>query len=238
MDRDVFFLQDSWTTLAVVRSIRGRCRHKRNRVARYVVHGPVAQRVFRLGGGGPRAEIASALFVGLYCESHAAVVEVWVGQPSLGQLFYDGTMFSARIAQAELVRQYACYCRIAKLQTIGGGWASLRESRRAMQCAIELFNVATAVGNEVIASNCRVFVGWALLWSGNTRQALKLFKAEKQSACMRKDLEQQRRCENAIINARTNTTLRRHAQSHVHDRMPQQWELGGCTSGNSSVTSA
>ncbi|CCW68247.1 unnamed protein product [Phytomonas sp. Hart1] len=237
MDKQVFFLCDSWATLAVVNSIRVLGRRKRDRVARYVVHGPAVQRVFRLCGGGPPVEITSAFFVGRAAEDGGAVVEVWVGLPSLGQVFFDGTMFFARIAQMELVRQYACYCRIAKLQTIGGGWASLREPRHAMQYAVELFHVASVVGNDVIMGNCRIFVGWALLWSGKTEKALQLFKSERKIACMRNDLEQQRRCENAIINAKTNTTLKGQVLSRIHHRMSQQEEFRGCSSSSTSGTS-
>lgn len=132
---------------------------------------------------------------------------VFVALPSPAQLFYDGSRRWADYAQWEAARQYTAWCRIAVVQTVGGGWASLRRADKALACAMELYELAQIVGDGDIASKCRVFIGWAHLWSGRRETAVHLFSLELRDAVMRGDTVHRRRCENAITNATTNPTL-------------------------------
>lgn len=156
---------------------------------------PLAAGVLRVGGP-------------VVCLGHYDGRRVFIAFPSSGRVFADGTLLWGRMAQTELARQYAGRCEIARLQTIGGGWASLRRADKALECALELYDVAIAVFDEETVHKCRLFIGWAQLWNGNTEAAEHLFQLELRQAVLDGDVVHQRRCQHALINAATNPTLR------------------------------
>ena len=133
--------------------------------------------------------------------------DVYLMLPTYACLFFDYTMASALLANGEMSRQYAGRCTIAKLQTIGGGWASLHRADRSLLCALQLYTVAEAVFDEEVVRKCRLFVGWAHLWNSNPAKALEVFQAELKDALSRGDIEHERRCRHAICNATRNPRL-------------------------------
>ncbi|KAG5504334.1 hypothetical protein JKF63_04779 [Porcisia hertigi] len=127
--------------------------------------------------------------------------------PTYADYFYDYTMYWARIAYSEMARQYVGFCLIAKLLTVGGGWASLHRADRSLVCALQLYAVAKSVYDDEVVHKCRLFVGWAYLWNSNPTKALEVFRAELAAARQRGHTLHERRCLHAIENAKRNPRL-------------------------------
>lgn len=132
---------------------------------------------------------------------------VYVVLPTYAALFFDMAIEWAFFAHAEMSRQYAGRCIIAKLQTVGGGWASLHRADKALLCALQLHCVAEAVFEEEVVRKCRLFIGWAHLWNSNPAKALTMFRSELADARRRDDIVHERRCLHAISNAEHNPHL-------------------------------
>jgi hypothetical protein len=146
----------------------------------------------------------SWVYVGRSSRDRCAVCLVL---PTYANFFFDYTIEWALFAQAEMSRQYASRCMIAKLQTIGGGWASLHRADRALLCALQLYTVAEAVLDEEVMRKSRLFIGWAHLWNSNPAKALEVFRSELSDARARGDATHERRCLHAICNAEQNPKL-------------------------------
>lgn len=131
--------------------------------------------------------------------------------PRTSCVFRDLTLRWAIVADSEMRRQYAALCEMARLQTIGGGWASLRRADKALECTLRLYAVAQSVWDEDTAGKCRLFVGWAQLWNGNRALAQRIFEAELRMAEANNvygdNIVHIRRCQNALANATRNPTL-------------------------------
>ncbi|KAG5478396.1 hypothetical protein LSCM4_04628 [Leishmania orientalis] len=147
---------------------------------------------------------ASWLYIGLGAVDAA---RVYIVLPTYADYFFDHTMHWARIAYSEMARQCVSYGLIAKLQTIGGGWASLHRADKSLICALQLHAVAQAVSNEEVVHKCRLFIGWAHLWNCNPAKALEVFHAELTAARRRGHTAHERRCLHAIVNAEQNPRL-------------------------------
>ncbi|KPI85483.1 hypothetical protein ABL78_5443 [Leptomonas seymouri] len=146
----------------------------------------------------------SWLFIGVSSRRRHAVYLVL---PTYAALFYDYTIEWALLAQAEMSRQYAGRCMMAKLQTIGGGWASLHRADKALLCALLLYRVAEAVFDEEVVRKCRLFMGWAQLWNSSPTKALEMFQRELDDARARGDVVHERRCLHAVSNTEQNPNL-------------------------------
>lgn len=84
--------------------------------------------------------------------------------PPLGAIHYDLCFPWARRARAEQVRQYRLRCQMAYVQSIGGGWASVKNATEALRCTLELYALAGELGDDATRRKCRVFAAWALVW--------------------------------------------------------------------------
>lgn len=124
--------------------------------------------------------------------------------PSPERVFIDFTLYWARYAQSEQARQYVIRCRIALLQTISGGWASLRRVDKALLYALELHRLALLIWDEDTARKCRVFIGWAYLWNGDVASSSAIFKSEQAIGEVCGDEIHQRRSESALFHLRYN----------------------------------
>lgn len=82
----------------------------------------------------------------------------------VGSLHHSLVMKSSQMAATEMKRQYAIRCEMARVMTLGGGWASVKNAQEALKCSIRLYQLADKIGDEATKRKCRVFVGWAMLW--------------------------------------------------------------------------
>lgn len=139
--------------------------------------------------------------------SKAEHLPVYLLLPSYSSYFYDFTIFWGQSAFTEMARQYVGRCRIAQLQTLGGGWASLHRADKALECAILLYDCAAAVFDGDVVRKCRLFIGWAHLWNNSPQMAIQLFRMELAEARKRGDEVHERRCLHAIANATHNPRL-------------------------------
>lgn len=89
---------------------------------------------------------------------------VLVPAPTPGALHFAIAMPSARFSMSEMIRQYLVRCEMARVMTLGGGWASVKNAKEALKCSIRLYELAASIGDEATIRKCRVFVGWAMLW--------------------------------------------------------------------------
>ncbi|KAF8305085.1 hypothetical protein TcBrA4_0000150 [Trypanosoma cruzi] len=96
---------------------------------------------------------------------------------------------------------------MAILQTVGGGWASLRRADKALRYAIMLYETAALIHDTATLRKCRLFVGWAHLWNGDLRQAVEIFEQQLVEAQVEGDAVQERRCISAIHHARHNPSV-------------------------------
>ena len=106
---------------------------------------------------------------------------------------------SSMVAFHEMSRQYDVRCRMALAQTMGGGWASVKNAKEALRCAIQLYSLAEQIGDEATMRKCRVFVGWALMWAGKLDPALLVFYGEQENAAVIGDASNYQRCVAALL---------------------------------------
>ncbi|KPA84140.1 hypothetical protein ABB37_02219 [Leptomonas pyrrhocoris] len=142
--------------------------------------------------------------IGVSSRSHR---DVYLALPTYAAFFFDYSIEWALFASTEMSRQYVGRCMMAKLQTVGGGWASLHRADKALLCALQLYRVAVAVFDEEVVRKCRLFIGWAFLWNSNRTKALEVFQGELDDARARGDLVHERRCLHAVFNAELNPNL-------------------------------
>ncbi|RHW71141.1 hypothetical protein DPX39_080021900 [Trypanosoma brucei equiperdum] len=225
----IVLLQDSCSAIAVLEEVRKHVRMRGNEaeaicsnINDYVYHSLAAQATFvldetevprmlaRAGVGelqaytincsGGKAELC------LFCVgTSSTVLPCFVALPSSrGRVFLDMCLTWAFRAHYEQARQCASRFKLALLQTIGGGWASLRRVDKALRCALLLRETAAELNDAVTERKSRVFVGWALLWSGDVRQAVTIFEQECKEARCAGDTAQERRCVAALHYVRHN----------------------------------
>ncbi|ORC83722.1 uncharacterized protein TM35_000591140 [Trypanosoma theileri] len=139
--------------------------------------------------------------------SATTVARCYTLLPSPGRLFVDYCLSWARHAQSEQTRQYIASQRMAVLQTMGGGWASLRRADKALRCALLLYYTALQLHDASTQRKCRVFVGWAHLWNGDVRRAVEIFKQQQEEAREVGDTVQELRCSAALHHAEYNPTV-------------------------------
>ncbi|CAJ1008626.1 hypothetical protein Q4I28_003939 [Leishmania naiffi] len=150
-------------------------------------------------------------------------VRVYLMLPTYADYFFDYTMHWARIAHSEMARQYVGHGLIAKLQTVGGGWASLHRADKSLMCALQLHTVAQAVFDEDVMRKSRLFIGWAHLWNCNPAKALEVFYGELEAARRHGNTAHERRCLHAIQNAEHNPCLAPGGAHTGHYRLVEAW---------------
>ena len=67
---------------------------------------------------------------------------------------------------------------VAYISTLGGGFASVRNVKKAIEYAVKLFYCACLLSDEDMKSKSRLFVGYNLMWMGNKQLAKIIFSAE------------------------------------------------------------
>eukprot|EP00164_Ancoracysta_twista_P009262 GFYU01013650.1.p2 GENE.GFYU01013650.1~~GFYU01013650.1.p2 ORF type:complete len:124 (-),score=11.01 GFYU01013650.1:9-380(-) len=72
--------------------------------------------------------------------------------------------------------------RMAIAQTMGGGWASVRNVAESLRWALLLQGCAEELNDEAAVRKCRVFIGWAHLWNGNRTASHEVFQSELRTA--------------------------------------------------------
>lgn len=129
--------------------------------------------------------------------------------PDIARCSYDYSMYSAKLMHHELCRQ--CYLRnqVAKLLTIGGGWACLRREQQALACTRKLHELAVALADQKLIQKCSIFLGWGLLWAGYLNEGIRIFRQKLKQAIELNDRMLQQQCHHALINATTNPLITR-----------------------------
>ncbi|RNF09662.1 hypothetical protein TraAM80_02017 [Trypanosoma rangeli] len=197
MCAEVVLLHDSCSAVQVFLEVRRneKSRAVRKSIAGYVLRALTAEATFSIRYG-TRGLPSLLLFrVGKATGIDGAC---YVALPSRGRFFIDYCLAWGRHAHYGQARQYAARCRMAMLQTVGGGWASLRRADKALMCAIMLYETAARIHDAATLRKCRVFVGWAHLWNGDVRRAVDIFEQQRREAQVEGDAVQERRCISAI----------------------------------------
>jgi len=101
--------------------------------------------------------------------------------------FLHSVTASARYAQQICVRRTRLMVRMAYYQTLGGGWASVMNVPKALECAFRLYQIAWELEDAPTLRRCRLFVGYAHLWNGNFALARKIFLTELERATQQGD---------------------------------------------------
>ena len=108
-----------------------------------------------------------------------------------------------RIARKELERHYRLKLQMALAQTMGGGWASVKNVCMASKWALRLFEVAEQLGDASSLRKCRIYVGWAHLWQGDTSTSTKIFLRESDESLSTNDTVNYGRCTAGLSYAAT-----------------------------------
>ncbi|RNF19847.1 uncharacterized protein Tco025E_03986 [Trypanosoma conorhini] len=197
---EVVLLRDSCSAVQVLLEVHRneRNREVRNSLAGHVLRALAAEATFSIRHG---ARDFPPLL--LFCVDGVC----YVALPPPGRFFIDFCLAWGRHAHYGQARQYAACCRMAMLQTVGGGWASLRRADKALACAVMLYATAARIHDAATQRKCRVFVGWAHLWNGDVRRALDIFEQQRREAEVEGDAVQERRCISAIHHARHNPSV-------------------------------
>jgi hypothetical protein len=119
--------------------------------------------------------------------------------PSLPLAHYSLVFQWARVARAEMARQYCLRNRMAVVMTLGGGWASLKRAPQALLCALELYSLAEDLGDESTMRKCKIFVGWAHLWAGNVSTSHDIFLSLLSESHRGEDSINLNRCHAALL---------------------------------------
>ncbi|KAH9593510.1 Protein of unknown function DUF4807 [Trypanosoma melophagium] len=206
----LLLLRDSCSALAVCVLVQKhrRRRHTRNRIADCVCR-TLATLPLPLPTSTSPASSTRLVYIGVATGifSGAAGVRCYTLLPTPGRLFVDYCLSWARHAQSEQARQYVASNRMAVLQTMGGGWASLRRADKALRCALQLYYTSLQLHDASTQRKCRVFVGWAHLWNGDVQRAVAIFEQQRREACEVGDTVQELRCIAALHHSRHNPTV-------------------------------
>jgi hypothetical protein len=79
---------------------------------------------------------------------------------------------------------------VAQISTLGGGWASVGQRKRARQYAEQQRNVAKMLGDDTLELLSNVYIGYALLFEGQHEQARSVIAAQTKLAQKRGDKRQ------------------------------------------------
>ncbi|KAF5217354.1 hypothetical protein ECC02_009782 [Trypanosoma cruzi] len=203
---EVVLLRDSCSAVGMFFEVQ---RYKKNKAFRssladYVLRALTAEATFPILHGTSDFPSLSLFYVG---EATCSGAPCYVALPTSGRFFIDYCLTWGRHAHQGQARRYAACCKMAILQTVGGGWASLRRADKALRCAIMLYETAALIHDTATLRKCRLFVGWAHLWNGDVRQAVEIFEQQLVEARVEGDAVQERRCISAIHHARHNPSV-------------------------------
>lgn len=123
--------------------------------------------------------LVTGVIVGL---SHICHRRVCLAIPSLGDAQLQLILPWGRHCNKAQNTQYMWRVRMAIAQTMGGGWASVRNVAESLRWALLLQHCAEELGDEASMRKCRVFIGWAHLWNGNREASHEVFLIEKRTA--------------------------------------------------------
>jgi hypothetical protein len=84
------------------------------------------------------------------------------------------------------------------IMSVGGGWASIRNSNRSRECSRILALLAASVGDTATVRKCQVFQSYALIWEGETNKSKRLLQKIKQEAEKSGDDTNQGMCEHGM----------------------------------------
>lgn len=140
---------------------------------------------------------------------------------SPSEVHYRLTFRSSVLAFREMSRQHNVRCQMALAQTMGGGWASVKNAKEALKCAMQLYSLAEQIGDEATMRKCRVFVGWALMWVGKLDPALLVFYGEQQNAATVGDDSNYQRCVAALLHHAAGSEAV-HSRSHGQE-LGSEW---------------
>lgn len=121
------------------------------------------------------------------------------------QVLEREALWFAKLIRRESLRRIHVGNAMNYVMSVGGGWASVKNSKKAMECSRILALLAASIGDEVTVRRCLVFEGYALMWEGkhnkkSRKAALKIFARVKELAALSGDVENGVRCEHGMKN--------------------------------------
>jgi hypothetical protein len=93
----------------------------------------------------------------------------------------------SRFLQAHAVFRYEVLNAMHYVQSLGGGWASVRRPKQSQACARLLACLGALVGDEATVRKCQVFEGYALMWRGRTTESARVFRRAQRAAAAADD---------------------------------------------------
>ena len=133
------------------------------------------------------------------CARALSVDDVVVAVPTPSKVWFDLTYRSSQMARAETARWCRVLSEMAVATTMGGGWASVKHAGNALMWALQLMDLAGQIGDESTMRKCRVFVGWALMWSGAHESSKGVFQVQGHISREASDDVNHRRCVAALL---------------------------------------
>lgn len=129
---------------------------------------------------------------------------VFVACPDEPSAVLDSLLPWARLCLAEVKRHFQVRGDMNLAQTIGGGWASVKNVRESLRWALILRHLGRQLKDGNCERKCEVFIGWAHLWNGNKGRSLEIFTEQLEEALSVGDDINWNRCTAALSHARHN----------------------------------
>ena len=107
-------------------------------------------------------------------------------------------LYFAKIIRKETAQRIRIVNTMNYIQSLGGGWASIKNSKKSRECARILSSLASVIGDEATIRKCKIFEGYALSWEGRRKDSSKLFQTVKAQAEREGDVENNGRCEHGM----------------------------------------
>ena len=163
----------------------------------------VAAALLREGPGWWRCRMGGGTVVATVSEGGIGQVRYYFVPPAgvtvEAAAAYSGSWFFARFAFASQLRRMSIMNAIYFTQTLGGGWASVRNAAKSLMCAVQLYRLAVLINDDTTLRKCRLFLGYACLWSGAAGVARRIFLSESSAATTASDEMQRNRCDAAVF---------------------------------------
>ena len=72
--------------------------------------------------------------------------------------------------------------RMYLVDSIGGGYATIKNINMAHRCLVQLYNLAYLIKDNEVIAKCKIYYGYIFLWKGKIKQAKQIFNTQKSIA--------------------------------------------------------
>lgn len=114
--------------------------------------------------------------------------------PSLAECSFDYSMYASRFCHHQMSEEYALRQQLAKILTLGGGWACLRKGKYALRYTFMLYECAFRLKNQKLQLKSILFLARNFMWSDDTEKAIVTFSKLLALASKFNDKELQNQC--------------------------------------------